>query len=112
MSDQTIVARFDPLAGQWTASFETLPQVAFGGPTEVVATRRLLEGAEASRGMYALSCDAPTPDLSTGLIRDSFIWDPPELLVSCPDCDGRGKYVGFLKVEPCSRCQGRKIVAV
>ena len=30
----------------------------------------------------------------------------------CPDCRGSGQYVGFLTVEKCARCQGRRMVAV
>lgn len=43
-----------------------------------------------------------TPKWIVPLLREGVIRDP----VRCPECKGTGKYVGFLLVEPCQRCQG------
>ena len=29
---------------------------------------------------------------------------------ACPDCNGRGTYVGLVQVETCQRCAGRRVV--
>jgi hypothetical protein len=92
-------------AGQWTASFEGVPQFAFGGGTAIGAVRRLLEGAESEHGTYTIECFS---DLALGeQIPASIVWDPPELLASCPDCNGRGEYIGLLHIEKCRTCGGR-----
>ena len=106
----SIIARYVQLAGRWTASFDGVPQFAFGGATAIGAVRRLLEGAEASSGTYAIKCHAESA--SATQIPASVVWDPPELLVPCPDCNGRGEYVGLLRVEKCRTCGGRKVVPV
>jgi hypothetical protein len=101
-----IICRFN--AGQWTASFEGVPQFAFGGAIPLGAIRRLLEGAEADRATHSVQCLA-----ESGLakdIPDLVVWDPPELLVPCSVCKGRGDYVGLLVVEQCATCGGRSLV--
>jgi len=103
-----IIARYEQLAGQWTASFDGAPQFAFGGKTAIGAVRRLLEGAEASQGTYTL--EHHSDQASSEQTPESVIWDPPELLVPCPVCKGRGDYVGLLIVEKCGTCGGRLVV--
>jgi hypothetical protein len=104
----SIIARYEHAAGQWTASFDGVPQVAFGGMTAIGAVRRLLEGSEASHGTYTV--EHHSDRASSEQIPASVIWDPPELLVPCPDCNGRGEYVGLLHVEKCRTCGGRTVV--
>ncbi len=104
----TIIAHYNQTAGQWTAIFEGVPQFAFGGMTALGAVRRLLEGAEASHGMYALQRYGESS--SADQLPASVIWDPPELLVRCPDCNGRCDYVGLRQVEKCRTCGGRTVV--
>lgn len=104
----TIIARFSPDAKQWIAHFENVPQVAFGGELPVPAIRGLLEGTEAAPDAYTLRCDQ---DLAgSGILLRSVIWDPPELLFPCSDCNGRGEYVGLHDREPCGTCRGRGCV--
>jgi hypothetical protein len=105
---EPIIARYVQVAGQWTASFDGVPQFAFGGTSAIGAVRRLLEGAEASHGTYTLKCE--TDSAFAKQVPASVIWDPPELLVSCPDCNGRGDHVGLLVVEKCRTCGGRLVV--
>jgi hypothetical protein len=91
-----------------TASFDGLPKLASAGPTAVGAVRRLLEGAEASHGMYYIernsdpSCTKSVP----GLV----VWDPLEMLVTRVCCEGRGTYAGLHDVETCRTCWGRTVV--
>lgn len=103
--DPPIVISHSVDAGHWTASFEDKAHVTFGGNTAFVAIRRLLEMTEAGHGTYSLTSSRDPS--ATGQIPESVIWDPPELLVSCPDCNGRGEYVGLLQVEKCKNCGGR-----
>jgi hypothetical protein len=110
MADATIIARYDAQAGQWVATFDGNPQVAFGGDMPVVAIRRLLDGTEAHPDSYTLLCDQ---DLAgTGVLYRSIIWNPPELLLPCGDCQGRGEYVGLHERDVCQTCGGRKMVPV
>jgi hypothetical protein len=75
-----------------------------------VAIRRLLDGTEAASDSYTPLCDQ---DLAgTGVLYRSIIWNPPELLLPCGDCHGRGEYVGLLEGEARGRCGGRKMVSV
>jgi hypothetical protein len=107
-ADNLIVVRQNADAGQWTASFESVPQFAFGGGTAIGAVCRLLEGAESDHGTYTIECFS---DLALAeQAPASIVWDPPELLVPCPDCNGRGEYVGLLHVERCRTCAGRMVV--
>lgn len=103
-----IIAHYNQTAGQWTAIFGGVPQFAFGGGTAIGAVRRLLEGAEASLGTYTIQYY--TDSSSADQLPASVVWDPPELLVTCPDCNGRGEYVGLLHVEKCRTCGGRMVV--
>jgi hypothetical protein len=86
-TDKMIVVRHDADAGQWTASFEGVPQFAFGGATAVGAIRRLLEGAEAWRATY-IEC------MLASEVPESVVWDPPELLVPSEDCNGAANTSG------------------
>jgi hypothetical protein len=99
-----------PTPGQWFATFERRPQVAFGGDMPAVAIRRLLEGTEAEPGDYALICDADLSGTGAHTIYRSIIWNPPELLLPCGDCRGKGEYVGLLERGTCKTCGGRKVV--
>ena len=88
-ADNQIVVRHIADAEQWTASFDGVPQFAFGGKTTLGAVRRLLEGAETGHGTYAIEYHS---DLALAdQIPASVIWDPPELLIPCTDCNGRGE---------------------
>ncbi|MSR59345.1 MAG: hypothetical protein EXS05_17165 [Planctomycetaceae bacterium] len=103
------IIRVIPYGGafQWSASFDGRPQTAFGGNTAIVAVRRLLEGTEAAADQYTVLCDQPIP----GIINP-VTWNPPELLAVCPECEGRGDYVGLQEVERCGGCRGRGVVAL
>src|SRR5437868_5237038 len=111
-STMTIIAVYDADAGQWVARFDDRPQVAFGGDMPAVAIRRLLEGTEAAPDGYSLICDADLSGLGAHTIYRSISWDPPELLLPCGDCRGKGEYVGLLERETCKTCGGRKVVPV
>ena len=108
----TIIARYDAPAEQWVATFEGIPQVTYGGNMPAVAIRRLLDGTEAGADCYALICDMDLSGTGAHPIHRSIIWDPPELLLPCGDCRGRGEYVGLLERETCRTCGGRTVVPV
>ena len=104
ISPDTIICRFSADAGQWVAHFEPKPQVAFGGDLPVVAIRRLLEGTEAASDTYPLRCNSD--QAGSSVLHRNVIWDPPDLLCECTDCEGRGRYVGLREAEPCKKCAG------
>jgi hypothetical protein len=112
VTPDTIIASYVPQAGQWVAAFDGTPQVAFGGNMPAVAIRRLLDDTEAHPDSYALICDADLSGTGAHTIHRSVIWNPPELLLPCGDCQGRGEYVGLLEREICQTCGGRKLVSV
>ena len=72
------------------------------------AVRRLLEGAESDQGTYTIECHANLA--SAEKVPESVVWDPPELLIPCHACNGRGEYVGLLVVEKCATCGSRLVV--
>jgi hypothetical protein len=110
ISPHPIVVNYDSWARQWIAHFATKPDDAYGGDLPVAAIRRLLDGTEAEYAVYQLFCDQ---DLSgRGVFDRTIIWDPPELLCTCPDCHGRGEYFGLVERETCRMCNGRAVVAV
>jgi DnaJ-class molecular chaperone len=78
----------------------------------VVAIRRLLERTEAEPDGYALICDRDLSGRGAHPLHRSIIWNPPELLLPCGDCRGRGEYVGLLERATCKTCGGRKVVPV
>ncbi len=92
--DSTIVSRYDWHGKEWVAYFEDTTQVAFGSDMPMKAVRRLLEGTEAERQAVLIWCDRDMA--GTGRLRLSSFWDPPELLIPCQACEGRGEYVGLL----------------
>jgi hypothetical protein len=108
ISPETIICRFDGRADQWVAHFERRPQVRFGAGPPMDAVRRLLNGTEAIPDTYPLVCDADRA--GSGLLHRDLIWQPPEVLFTCPACNGSGQYVGFLEVETCKVCGGWKVV--
>jgi hypothetical protein len=77
-----------------------------------VAIRRLLEKTDAGPDEYALVCDADLSGRHAHTIHRSIIWDPPDLLLPCGACDGRGEYVGLLERKTCLTSGGRKVVPV
>jgi len=107
VSTDTIVARFDPDAGQWLAHFGDNPKATFGSDLPMVSVRRLLEGTEATPDTYELHCD--TGRSGSGLLIRSLTWDPPEILIACEECRGTGLYVGLIETEPCKACGGRRV---
>jgi hypothetical protein len=77
---------------------------------QITRVRRLLDETAAVSDSHTLLCDL---DLAgTGVLYRSIIWNPPELLLPCGDCHGRGEYVGLLERETCGTCGGRKMVSV
>jgi hypothetical protein len=108
MDNPRVVVRYG--GDQWVAYFESVPQVAFGGEKPLNALRRLLEGTEAEQGSYVMQWVQETPDSGTPFWSVS--WDPPELLIPCQACEGRGEYVGLLEREVCRACGGKKVVQV
>ena len=111
MPDQiTIVVQYQDLGEQWVAHFDGDPCHAFGGNMPLVAVRRLLEGSEAEPDTYVIRCDRDRA--ATGILQFAVVWDPPELLVPCRACEGRGEYVGLLEREVCPSCGGRKVMPV
>jgi hypothetical protein len=108
----TIIVRYDAQGQQWCAAFDGKPQIVFDGNMPAVAIRRLLEGTEAEPDEYALICDADLSGTGAHTIYRSIIWNPPELLLPCGDCQGRGEYVGLLERKTCTTCGGRKVVPV
>jgi hypothetical protein len=106
IAPDTIIARFDPLCGYWIAHFPATPQVAFGGNLPMLAVRRLLEGTEALPDTYLVHYDRSETD--TGHVQ-SIVWEPPEILFDCTECNGTGQYVGLIETGPCKVCGGRKV---
>ncbi len=107
-SHPPLVVRPHDDGSYWTAYLEQVPQFAICGPTAVQAVRRFLEAAESGPGTYSVMDISDTEH--TAGIPLAVIWDPPELLVRCPDCEGRGEYVGLFVVESCRVCSGRSLV--
>jgi hypothetical protein len=108
----TIMALYDADAEQWIASFEDERYRTFGGHTPAVAIRRLLEWTEAKPDAYMLICDADLSGLVAHTIHRPIIWNPPDLLLPCGECRGRGQYVGLRVRETCRTCGGRTVVPV
>ncbi len=111
ISPDAIVCRFNSHAGQWLAHFEHASQVAFGGDKPLLALRRLLEGTEAEPGEYNMRWDQEEPT-GTDAPFWTAMWQPPELLYQCPDCEGKGQYIGMANVELCRTCGGRNVIPV
>src|SRR6516165_2451801 len=57
ITPETIVVRFDADASRWSASFQSVPQVEYGGDLPLRAVRRLLEGIVAWPDNYPLHFD-------------------------------------------------------
>jgi hypothetical protein len=106
---KTITVQYNPTATQWVDSFDSSPQVAFGSDTPMGAVRSLLTGSESIPGPYRLQLDQD--QVGSGVLIRVATWKPPELLVQCTACDGRGEYVGLVVKEVCKVCGGRKVVA-
>jgi hypothetical protein len=104
-----IVCRFSRLTGQWVAHFDRAPHWAYSSDVPMRAIRRLLEGAEAWPGTFALACDAD--QAASSVLHRELIWKPPEILFECSACGGSGQYVGLAIVEVCQACGGRKFVS-
>jgi hypothetical protein len=113
LTPRTIIVHHDAQAGQWVAAFVERPHWSpFGGNTPAVAIRRLLEGDKASERVCTLICDTDLSGRGAHTIYRSIVWSPPELLLPCGDCRGRGEHVGLLERKTCPTCGGRKVVPV
>jgi hypothetical protein len=108
ITPETIVVRFDADASRWSASFQSVPQVEYGGDLPLRAVRRLLEGIVAWPDNYPLHFDPD--DSGHGVPHRWLVWDPPEILLECSTCRGTGQYVGLAEVATCEVCGGRMIV--
>lgn len=93
--------------GRWMAMFDRGLPLTFGGNTVFVAIRRLLETTEASPGEYRIQVE-----VSDAAVPDSIRWDPPLMMVRCPECEGKRQYVGLRLVEQCRACTGRGMVSI
>ena len=105
MTDK-IMCRFNADAGQWLASFDGEPQTTFGGDLAVIAICRLLEGSLAGR--YRLICESD--GVGSKMLLRPMVWNPPDLFFVCPNCKGRGEYVGLMEQQTCEPCAGRGLV--
>jgi hypothetical protein len=100
MPDQlTIVVQYQDFAQQWVAHFEGDPCHPFCANMPMVAVRQLLEGSETEPHTMLLRCDRDQSAI--GVLQMSIVWDPPEILVPCRECEGRGEYVGLREREVC-----------
>lgn len=98
-----IIVRYSDTARQWSAFFDRAPIVNFGGAFSMEAVHRLLEG-----------CDTPAGDMELrvdGRLQAA-TWQPPELLIRCPTCDGKCEYVGLNTRETCASCGGKGFIPV
>lgn len=93
VSTRVIVER---LNGQWVARFRDRPQPPCSGRKPVDAIARLL----AAQGIPVLPHDLISHVENWGENGFEFV------LPACPDCRGRGEYVGLTLVERCTTCQG------
>src|SRR5262245_50424403 len=110
MLDQLIVVQYQELGQQWVAHFDGELCRSFGGNMPLVAVRRLLEGTDNQPETLTVRCDRDRA--ATGILQFPIVWEPPEMLITCRACEGRGEYVGLLEREVCPSCGGRKVVRV
>lgn len=108
-SPPTIVVRYNETAGQWQAWFDGFPHVAYGGEFSMEAVHRLLEGSGTDASDLMLHVDQD--QIGSGVLIRSVVWQPPELLFRCEQCNGKGEYVGLAVVEKCGACEGRGWIA-
>jgi hypothetical protein len=102
-----IVVRYCETGSQWQAWFNETTCLCYGGEFSTEAVHRLLEGSGTDACDLTLHVDRP--DKST-MIQEA-VWQPPELLLRCEQCDGKGEYVGLAVVEKCGTCRGRGWIA-
>jgi hypothetical protein len=93
VSTRVIVKR---LNGHWTAWFSDRPQAGCTGRKPVDAIGGLL----AAQGVPIPPHDLISHVENWGENGFEFV------LPACPDCRGRGQYVGLTLVERCRTCQG------
>lgn len=98
-----VIVHYCDTATQWQAWFDRNPCVAYGGEFSMQAVRRLLEHDGAPAGQIELRIDQANGSV---LIQPA-TWQPPDLLLKCEHCGGKGEYVGLATIEKCHRCAGR-----
>ena len=82
--------------GHWSAWFEGHPETAFGGDRPDVAVSRLVQSVGIDPAAVAARCDVATlTHLEFHLAT-----------TPCPDCRGRGQYLGLAVAEDCQTCRG------
>ncbi len=106
MAQSTIIAT--ATAGQWRACFEGSRPYAFHSENPLKAVRLLLERTRTEPAVFLLVCD----QAGSEPLKCSVTWDPPELLLPCQACEGRGEYIGLFEREVCVGCRGRGVVPV
>ena len=100
-----IIVRYNDAAAQWEAWFDGAPCVCYGGDFSMVAVHRLLEGSEIDACDLKLNVSHVQAGAAV-LVREA-VWQPPELLLPCEQCNGKGEYVGLAVVEKCGACRGK-----
>lgn len=98
-----ILVHYCDTAGQWQAWFDESACIAYGGEFSMQAVHRLLEGYGTPAGDVELHVDCADGSMQV----QSATWQPPDLLLKCEHCNGKGEYVGLATVERCGRCDGR-----
>ena len=98
-----IVVRYCDTAGQWLAWFDGAPCVCYGGEFSTEAVHRLLDGS----GTDACDLTLRVEQADKSVMIHGAVWQPPELLRRCEQCNGKGEYVGLTIVEKCGGCSGR-----
>lgn len=99
----TINVRYCDTAGQWLAWFEGTPCVTYGAEFSMQAVHRLLNGY----GTDTCDLTLRVEQADTSVVTHPAVWQPPELLLHCEECDGKGEYVGLAVVEKCGACRGK-----
>jgi hypothetical protein len=96
MSQPCIIAEANRHGG-WSAWLEDCPYESWGGETAVAALMRLLRAHGWPVALVALDHDPEHPNRRVFRLKRGKV---------CPECGGRGRYVGLRVVETCGTCGG------
>ena len=107
MSDRTIRVKYSPSNDFWFASFGDAPHSQCAGERPMLAAERLLMLHLPPEGRYLIVVDLKPPE--TGRSPIEGIWDPPELLFECLECQGSGE-ISSDGAAKCPRCEGLGVV--
>ena len=96
MADTRIIAEADQHGG-WSAWLEGRAYKTWGGNSAAVAVMRLLRANGWSIALIEPDYDPAHPKRQVFRLKRGEV---------CPDCGGRGRYVGLTVVETCGTCGG------